>query len=155
MYVLIFLLWIIFNANITLEIIIFGLVLSAFVYWFTCKFLEWSPKKDLLWLKRGGLFIEYLVVLVIEIIKANFATIKMAFSSKYVKEPVLVTFKTHIKGNFLRVLLANSITLTPGTITVALEDDVFTVHCLDKDFAEGMEDSVFVKILEKMEKVGV
>ena len=35
----------------------------------------------------------------------------------------------------LRVLLANSITLTPGTITVSLEDDTYVVHALDKDFA--------------------
>lgn len=155
MYLIIFLLWMIFNANITLEIIIFGVVLSAAVYAFTCKFLDWSPKKDLLWLKRSGLFIQYLVVLVIEIVKANFATMKIAFSSKYVKEPVVVTFKTKLKGQFLRVLLANSITLTPGTITVSLEDDELVVHCLDKDFSEGIEDSIFEQLLEKMEKVGV
>ena len=50
-------------------------------------------------------------------------------------------------------LLANSITLTPGTITVSVEDDRFCVHCLDKELAEGMEDSVFVKLLEEMEEV--
>lgn len=155
MYLLIFLLWIVFNAKITLEIIIIGLLLSAAVYAFTCKFLDWSIKKDLIWLKRSGLFLQYIVVLIIEIVKANFATVKIAFSAKYVKEPVLVTFRTNIKGKFLRVLLANSITLTPGTITVSLEEDVYVVHCLDKDFAEGMENSIFVQLLEKMEKVGV
>ena len=51
------------------------------------------------------------------------------------------------------MLLANSITLTPGTITVSVEDDRFCVHCLDKELAEGMEDSVFVKLLEEMEEV--
>lgn len=155
MYVLIFLLWIVFNGNITLEILLFGLVLSAAVYAFTCKFLDWSLKKDLIWLKRSGLFLHYIVVLIMEIAKANFATIRITFLAKYVKEPVLVTFQTTIKGKFLRVLLANSITLTPGTITVSLEDDVYVVHCLDKDFAQGMENSIFVRLLEKMEKVGV
>ena len=47
--------------------------------------------------------------------------------------------------------MANSITLTPGTITVAIEGNEFVVHCLDKSFAEGIEDSVFVKLLQKMD----
>ena len=96
----------------------------------------------------------YLFVLIWEIIKANFDTMKMIFTSKYEREPVLVTFRTKIKSPVLRVLLANSITLTPGTITVSLEDDTYVVHALDKDFAEGIENSVFVRMLEKAERIG-
>ena len=51
------------------------------------------------------------------------------------------------------MVLANSITLTPGTITVNLEGNEFYVHCLDKEFAEGMEQSIFVELLEKMEAI--
>ena len=51
----------------------------------------------------------------------------------------------------LLVLLANSITLTPGTITVALEDNEYTVHCLDRRFGEGLADSSFVRLLHKIE----
>ena len=46
---------------------------------------------------------------------------------------------------------ANSITLTPGTITVSLTDNEYTVHCLDKELAEGISSSVFVKLLTKLE----
>ena len=52
-----------------------------------------------------------------------------------------------------KVVLANSITLTPGTITVSVENDSFCVHCLDRELAEGMEDSVFVELLLEMEAV--
>ena len=62
-------------------------------------------------------------------------------------------FDTAFQTGLAKVLLANSITLTPGTITVSVEDDRFCVHCLDKELAEGMEDSVFVKLLEEMEEV--
>ena len=58
---------------------------------------------------------------------------------------------THFKKDTSRFLLANSITLTPGTITVAVDGDKFIVHCLDKTLAEGIESSVFVKLLEKIE----
>ncbi len=52
-------------------------------------------------------------------------------------KPALVRFKTDLKTKQARVVLANSITLTPGTITVTLEEDEYVVHCLDKELAEG------------------
>lgn len=149
-----FLLWVIFNGRLTLEIAIFGIVISVLIYWFICKFMDWSIQKDLWIGKISGLLIQYAFVLLKEIFKANIATIKMIFTEKYEREPVLVSFETSLKSRALRVLLANSITITPGTITVSLEDNRYLVHCLDKDFSEGIEDSVFVKLLEKMEKAG-
>ena len=68
-------------------------------------------------------------------------------------EPVIVHVHTDLKTEAARVILANSITLTPGTITVSLTEDVLLVHCLDKSLAAGMEDSVFVRLLKKLEEV--
>ena len=51
------------------------------------------------------------------------------------------------------MVLANSITLTPGTITVAMEEDELTVHALDVSLAAGMDDSVFVHMLRRMEAI--
>ena len=98
--------------------------------------------------------LHYVFVLIKEIIKANFAVIKMITSSRYEIEPAVVRFKTDLKTTPARILLANSITLTPGTITVMLENDEYEVHCLDKSLAEGMNSSVFVKLLEEMEGDG-
>jgi multicomponent Na+:H+ antiporter subunit E len=66
---------------------------------------------------------------------------------------VIVHVHARLKTETARVILANSITLTPGTITVSLTDDHLLVHCLDKSLAEGMEDSVFVRLLQKMEEI--
>ncbi len=68
-------------------------------------------------------------------------------------EPVLIQFDMNFKSDTSKFMLANSITLTPGTITVSVEGNTFTVHCLDKSLAQGIETSVFVKLLEKMEGV--
>ncbi|MBO5033590.1 MAG: Na+/H+ antiporter subunit E [Lachnospiraceae bacterium] len=151
MYLLFFLLWIIFNGRITTEIVLFGIVIAAALYWFICKFMDFSPKRELMYLKKGGYLIQYLYYLIKEIVAANFATMKLVCSSSKVVEPVLVEFDTHFKNDTSKFLLANSITLTPGTITVSIQGDRFTVHCLDKTLAEGLESSVFVKLLEKME----
>jgi multicomponent Na+:H+ antiporter subunit E len=152
MYVLFFLLWIIFNGRVTFEIVIFGLVISAAIYWFVCKFMDLSPKRELDYLKKGGYILQYIFVLIGEIVKANFATMKLVCSSNIVTEPVLVQFDTDFKSDTSKFMLANAITLTPGTITVSVEGNKFTVHCLDKSLAEGINTSVFVDILHKIEK---
>ena len=152
MYFVFLALWIVLNGKVTVEIISFGLVIAAALYWFICKFMDYSPKKELWALKKLPLILQYFYYLVKEIVIANFATIRLLLSSNYVIEPTLVHFKTTFKTDTAKFLLANSITLTPGTITVSIEDNCFTVHCLDKSFAEGIESSVFVKLLEKMEE---
>ena len=154
MYFLFYVLWIIFNGQLTWEIAVIGLFVAGLIYAFLCKFMDWSLKKDLRIIKFTIFMVGYLFVLLWEILKANMATIRLIFSEKYEREPVLVTFKTRLKSPVLRVLLANSITLTPGTITVSLQDDEYTVHALDKELADGIEDSVFVHLLEKAERLG-
>ena len=62
-------------------------------------------------------------------------------------------FTSGLQTGAAKVILADSITLTPGTITVSVEGDRFCVHCLDWEFAEGMEASVFVTYLEEMERM--
>jgi len=152
MIIILFALWLIFSGKITAEIIVFGIVLSAAVYLFCWKFLEYSPKNDLLALKLLPQALGYFFVLVWEIIKANCVMVKLILSPRYEMEPTLVTFKTELRTDLARTILANSITLTPGTITAELSGNEFRVHCLDKEMAVGIEKSVFVKLLRKMEK---
>ena len=151
MFILCFLLWVIFNGKITLEIAIFGVLISAAMYWFTCKYMGYNIKKDWQLLKCLGLILKYMVTLVWEIIKANFDVVRFILSSKYELEPKLVTFHTDLKSDMCKVLLANSITLTPGTITVSLEENEYCVHCLDADFSNGLKDSSFVSLLHRIE----
>lgn len=70
-------------------------------------------------------------------------------------EPVLTEFDSDLKESNLNVLLANSITLTPGTITVDYEKNHFLVLAIDTSFTEGLEDSVFVSELKKMDEKGL
>ncbi|MGN1084437.1 MAG: Na+/H+ antiporter subunit E [Lachnospiraceae bacterium] len=152
MILILFALWLIFNGKITLEIVLFGAVLSLAVYLFCWRFLEYSPKRELHALCILPQGIGYFFVLLIEIVKANCAVISLIVSPKYEPEPVLVTFRTDLKTDLAKTVLANSITLTPGTITVELTEDEFKVHCLDKEMAEGLCDSIFVRLLRTMEK---
>lgn len=152
MFFLLFLTWIIFNGQLTVEIAVLGLIISAAVYLFCCKFLGLTLKKDVAICKRVFQVIYYLAVLLMEILKANIAVVKLVASSKYDVEPALVHFSVDLKSDIALYILSDSITLTPGTITVLQEGNELTVHCLDKTFAEGLDDSIFVKLLREFEK---
>ena len=153
MYFIFLALWIIFNGNLTLEIFLFGVVIAALIYAFVCKFMDFSIHKDIILWKKLFLILRYIVILIVEIIKANVSAMKLLFSEKNEIEPILVRFRTPLKSRVAKVVLANSITLTPGTITVSLEGDEFQVHCLDKTLAEGLSDGIFVKELERLERI--
>lgn len=149
-----FLVWIIFNGAVTTEIVLFGVVIALLVFAFVCKFMDYSIRKELLLLRRSGYFLYYILVLIAEILRANLAVSRLVLSQREVVEPVIITFRTDLKSRMTRLILANSITLTPGTITVSLHGDRLVVHCLDKSMSEGMDDSVFVHMLRKMERMG-
>lgn len=152
MYLLFLLAWIIFNGNITLEILIFGVVIAAVVLAFMCKFMDYSLQKEANVYKKSIWFLAYIALLIREIVKANLAIIPRILTIEEEMDPIIVKFRTSLKSDFTRMLLANSITLTPGTITVSLEEDEYTIHCLDTSLAEGLENSDFEKALKKLDE---
>jgi multicomponent Na+:H+ antiporter subunit E len=143
---------VIFNGNITLEICLFGIVIAAVIFAFTCKFMDYSIQKEKQNLKKIFKFFRYVCVLIMEIMKANLAVIHMILSEEEKLEPTIVSFHSDMKTPAGRAFLANAITLTPGTITVSLEDSDYVVHCLDSDLAVGLDSSVFVDLLTDLEK---
>lgn len=152
MFIFLFVCWVIFNQNFTLEIAIFGLVISAVIYLFACKFMDFSVQRDLFIMKKIPRMLLYIIVLFKEVIKANFVLIKVFVIGHKDREPVIVEFESKLQYQVSRVFLANAITLTPGTITVSLEGNKFKVHCFDKSLAAGLNDTVFEKHLLKIEE---
>ena len=150
-FLLFFAVWMILNGKVTAEICIFGVLISAALFYFMCRFMEYSMRKELLLFKLIPLFVRYFWVLVKEIVRANVCVLKIILSPELQPEPAFVYFETALRTGLAKVMLANSITLTPGTITVSVEGNRFCVHCLDRELAEGMEESVFVELLEEME----
>ena len=128
------------------------MALAIPVYLFFCLVMKYTPKREWKVIKNTPWFLKYCGVLLREIIKANFAVIHLISSSKMEPEPVLFHFHKPLSNDAHKVLLANSITLTPGTITVDMSGDGdYLVHALDKELAEGIDDSVFVHMLDEVE----
>lgn len=153
MYILLFSLWIVFNAHITFEIVVFGLFFSSAIFWFLCTFMDYSIRKDRKIVTKVFYIVHYIAVLLVEIVKANIGSIRFVLDRKNKPKPLIVKFRSGLTTQTARVLLANSITLTPGTITISLDNDIFTVHCLDASMADGLQDSRLACLLRKMEEV--
>lgn len=151
MFFVLFAFWLLLNGQWTTEIAIVGLVLSGLMYLFLCKFMDYSPRKEWACLRRTPRIIGYFFYLVGEVFKSGWATIKLIWSPKQIVQPEVTSFHTKLRTDPGKVVLANSITMTPGTITVDIRDDVFLVHCLDEDFAVGLEDSDMEKRILKLE----
>ena len=150
-----FSLWVIFNGRITFEIIIAGVILSLMLDVFVKKILRirFTGASFFRIVNLMPQILVYILVLLIEIIRANFAIIKLVLAPEIEVEPCIVKFNTSLKTEAARIALANSITLTPGTITVSLEGNELLVHALNRDIAHGIEGSIFEKLLTRMERL--
>lgn len=155
MIIAFFLLWIILCGNLTVEILVFDLVVTATVYWFTCRFCRWSFAKEKIVMRLLVPGICYVGLLLREIVKANLAMLKILLGGGLRRQvqPLLIDVRVPLKTNIAKMTLANSITLTPGTITVENRGTEFVVHCINPDFSRDVDCSAFVEALERMEAI--
>lgn len=93
----------------------------------------------------------YFFVLIKEIFAANIKVIKTII--RHDEKPCIRHYITTLGTKAARAMLANSITLTPGTVTVQLVDNVLTVHCLTREMADALDGSALERRLKKMEEM--
>lgn len=151
MFFVYFALWVILNGKWTTEIAAFGVVFAAIAYFFSCRFMGFSLKTDLRMIRRSCRALRYGWMLLGEILNANLTVMRMILNLDFEPKPQLVKFKSGLQKERHRVVLANSITLTPGTITCLLEGDDFLVHALDESLVDGLDDGVMITRLKEME----
>ena len=87
-------------------------------------------------------FVAYLPWLLSRIIMANVQVAYLVLHPKMPIEPAFLLFQTRMKKGMAQVTLANSITLTPGTITVSLEKGSYIIHALNPSLAQELVDAV-------------
>jgi multicomponent Na+:H+ antiporter subunit E len=137
---ILFAFWFLLTARVTLANLLVGfsvsLVLAAFTGWLLPpQFIgTLSPGFAL----RLPLFF---VLLLWEIVKANWDVLKRVVKPRLDIDPRIVEFDTCLTSDTARTILAGAINLTPGTVTLEMDGVHFFVHCLaeahDTDLAEG------------------
>lgn len=84
-------------------------------------------------------FVSYFIWLIGQIIISSLDVTKVIFSDRSAIEQKIIWFKADYDNPAARALLANSITLTPGTVTMDIYDNgIYTVHALTDSAAEGL-----------------
>ncbi len=95
-------------------------------------------------------FLAYIIVLFWEIIKANFDVAYRVIHPKMPIKPGIVVIKTRLKSDIAKMILANSITLTPGTFTLDVIGDRILIHWINVK-AEDIDETTRI-IGERFEK---
>lgn len=145
-----FIFWLLITASLEPKFLIMGLG-SAIVITWVCMPLfmlhnhDHSKKYFMLGFSPIKLLL-YTLWLMKELVLANIDVAKAALNKSLPIEPQILHFQCHYDNPLALTLLANSITLTPGTITVNVSHkNVFTIHALTPGAAQGIIDGAMLK----------
>ena len=125
--VLLFGMWMILSANLQTSNIFIGLGIS-FVVAFT--YTKMFQAQKLMMINPFYLGV-YVLILLKNIVLSNIQIAIRLFSKDMKLSPAIVGVKTELKSDWKKLLLANSITLTPGTLTLELKDDTLYIHTIE------------------------
>lgn len=147
-FLIFFLLWIIWSGVFDAWHLSLGVISCAIVTYISHDLLferERFQKKDITETLR---FIKYIPWLLYQIVLSNIHVAKVALHPKMkdLIDPHIIKFKTKLKKDLSLVTFANSITLTPGTITILIRDEYYYVHALDVKVAEGLPGEMEEKV---------
>ncbi len=142
--------WILINNSLDLEVLGVGFILSlslAFIFGRRTNVLDefkFTPKA----FYYTGV---YLLVFFWDLVKSNLDVALRVLKPSLPINPGIVKTKTILKSKMARMILTNSITLTPGTLTVDIEDDILYIHWIDVESDDI--DVATEKIVKKFEKI--
>jgi multicomponent Na+:H+ antiporter subunit E len=143
--------WLLISASVHWQHILAGAVFSIILTLFWSNLHISSGNTTNFTIRQGYLLFKYFIKLVFEVIIANINVAMIVLNPRLPISPGIVIMRCDLERALLRVLYVNSITLTPGTITVELEDNLLIVHALTEDMAHGVEDWELNRRLMEME----
>lgn len=94
-------------------------------------------------------YLKYAMWLIKEIFMSASDVSKSIWLNKEIT-PDFAYIKPDLPSDLHKVIYANSITLTPGTITVALDNDIFLVHALHSENLEDLDDGVMQQKVQRL-----
>lgn len=140
------LLWMFMNSNFTVTGFFVGYTLGIVVVFIMRRFL---PGR--FYMKRVYAILKLTIIFLVELIKSNFSVLRIVLSPKIDIHPGFFAYPTDLEDDWEIALLSALITLTPGTVIVAISDDQRTmyIHALDLEEA----DTEIEKIKQNFEAV--
>lgn len=149
MFVILLSVWMILNNSLSPEIWISGVIISLILTWIFCA--NCQVFRDVRLTPKALLYtILYVFVFLYELIKSNLDVARRVVSPALPINPGIVRVETSLKSEMARLILANSITLTPGTLSLDIKDNVLYIHFVD--IPEANAEQHARSVIEKFEK---
>jgi multicomponent Na+:H+ antiporter subunit E len=148
-FILSLIFWMLLTFSLTLPNIIVGIIAALlttllFGRYFLNNVHKFLHPQRYFWL------LLYLIIFIWECIKANFDVAYRVLHPAMPIKPGIVKVKTELKSDFARTILANSVTMTPGTITVDIIGDYLYIHWI---YIQSDDPEVYTRIIiSKFEK---
>ncbi len=146
-----FLFWVAVSGSLQWPQLVVGLAAAAFVTYFNRNLLITIQDRPPVSFKTIVWLVGYFFKLLLDIVKANFQVAWLVLHPKMPIEPNMVELEVDIDRIASRVLLANSITLTPGTLTVLSDEKKYLVHALTINSGEALKQWPIIERLKQME----
>ena len=134
LFVILFILWLLMSGHYSILLISLGITSCAFCV-YVAKRANIIDNEGLPLFFFPRIF-NYLLWLFKEIFNSNIATAKVIITDKI--DPEIFTIKVSQNSDVGKATYANSITLTPGTVTTQIDKNTFEVHALNSDFGDDV-----------------
>jgi multicomponent Na+:H+ antiporter subunit E len=145
-----FIIWLFLVGTLSVSEVFVGLVVAALTAWLSSRHLTLIDaikfNKAMLWF-----MLRYLFVFVVALLRANMDMARRVLSPRLPINPALVEVQTQLQSPLGKLILANSITLTPGTLTVDVIGDRLQVHWVDSTPGVDLEQATHA-IAESFER---
>lgn len=154
LFITLFLFWLVLSSSFAIESVIIGIVASIAVTVYS-KDIVFGEEETSLYKFSGVIeLVRFVWHLIVEVIKANIGVVKIVLDPSLPISPrfVVVAIPDNLKKDFNKVLYANAITLTPGTLTVDILEEGYLVHALNEEAGNGVKGSALEKYVMKVEE---
>ena len=146
--ILLFFMWLVLTSSLHVDNILVGIAVSFSIALLYTKMFTHHKFEFI----NPVYFLVYLFILLKNLILSNLQISKRILSKDMKLSPAIVSVKTNLKSDWKKLLLANSITLTPGTLTLDIKDDMLFIHVIEYDEGSNKENIIkeFEDIIAKI-----
>jgi multicomponent Na+:H+ antiporter subunit E len=147
-----FIFWVAVSGNLKWPQLVVGLAAAVFITYFNRNLLITVEDRPPVRLRTIVWLAGYFFRLLYDIVIANFQVAWLVLHPRMPIEPNMVPLEVDIERVASRVLLANSITLTPGTLTILADEKKYLVHALTFKSGDGLKNWSLIERLKHMEE---
>ena len=148
-FILLFTLWVVFSGQLDAFHLTMGALSAGFVAALSGNLFFENRSSSMRSRSVECLrFFSYSFWLLYQILLSNLHVLNLSLNprGRGILDPKIIRVRTKLRSDFAKVVLANSITLTPGTVTLKIEGDSLYVHAISRKAAESLDGNMEARI---------